>query len=90
MRKAIVSGANGFVGSAVVKELISQGYEVYALVRENHYDQVPINEMVRIVPFSLENIEALGEVIPINEYEAFYHLHGMAVQVWIGQIRHCS
>ena len=73
MRKAIVSGANGFVGSAVVKELISQGYEVYALVRENHYDQVPINEMVRIVPFSLENIEALGEVIPINEYEAFYH-----------------
>lgn len=51
MRKAIVSGANGFVGSAVVKELISQGYEVYALVRENHYDQVPINEMVRIVPF---------------------------------------
>ena len=73
MRKAIVSGANGFVGSAVVKELISQGYEVYALARENHYDQIPINEMVRIVPFSLENIEALGEVIPINEYEAFYH-----------------
>lgn len=61
MRKAIVSGANGFVGSAVVKELISQGYEVYALARENHYDQIPIGEMVRIVPFSLENIEALGK-----------------------------
>ena len=74
MRKAIVSGANGFVGSAVVKELISQGYEVYALARENHYDQIPIDEMVRIVPFSLENIEALEEVIPINEYEAFYHI----------------
>lgn len=44
MRKAIVSGANGFVGSAVVKELISQGYEVYALARENHYDQIPIDE----------------------------------------------
>lgn len=44
MRKAIVSGANGFVGSAVVKELISQGYEVYALARENHYDQIPIGE----------------------------------------------
>ena len=46
MRKAIVSGANGLGGAAVVKELISQGYEVYALVRENHYDQVPNNEMI--------------------------------------------
>ena len=42
MRKAIVSGANGFVGSAVVKELISQGYEVYALVRENHLSLIHI------------------------------------------------
>lgn len=44
MKKAIVSGANGFVGSAVIKELVLQGYEVYALARENHHDQVPINE----------------------------------------------
>ncbi len=35
--KAIVTGANGFVGSAVVKELISSGYEVTAVVHGDHW-----------------------------------------------------
>jgi len=32
--KAIVTGANGFVGSAIVRQLLDSGYEVRALVRE--------------------------------------------------------
>lgn len=73
MKKAIVSGANGFIGAAVVKELLSHKYEVYALARENHHAQVPIDEEVHVIPFSLENIEALEETIPAGKYEAFYH-----------------
>ena len=35
MKKAIISGANGFVGSAVVNELLSNGIEVLALGRKS-------------------------------------------------------
>ncbi len=35
MTKVLVTGANGFVGSYVCRELINAGYEVRALVREN-------------------------------------------------------
>lgn len=73
MKKAIVSGANGFVGSAVVNELVKSGYEVYALARENHHEQVPDHDQVHFIPFSLENISELEEKISTDEYEAFYH-----------------
>ena len=33
MKTAFVSGANGFVGTALVKELVAHGVEVTAMVR---------------------------------------------------------
>lgn len=33
MKKAIVSGANGFVGTALCKELANQGVAIIAIVR---------------------------------------------------------
>lgn len=34
MKKAIVTGATGFIGKWLTRELVSQGIEVYALVRK--------------------------------------------------------
>ena len=34
MEKAIVTGANGYIGSAVVRKLLSEGIEVLALGRK--------------------------------------------------------
>jgi UDP-glucose 4-epimerase len=74
MRKAIISGANGFVGSALVRELASQGYKVYALARENHHENVPTDDAVHFVPFDLERVEELMTRLPKGEFEAFYHM----------------
>lgn len=73
MKKAIVTGANGFVGAAMVKELADNGYEVIALARKNHCDHIPVGERIHFVPFELDQAEKLKEVIPTDTYEAFYH-----------------
>ena len=33
--KALITGANGFLGSAVLRLLVSKGYDVCVLVRPN-------------------------------------------------------
>ena len=38
MKKVIVTGATGFVGSWVTKELLAHGIEVIAVVRENSHN----------------------------------------------------
>jgi nucleoside-diphosphate-sugar epimerase len=34
-KSVLVAGASGYVGKAVVAELVEQGFEVYAVVRKN-------------------------------------------------------
>lgn len=36
MRKVIVSGGNGFIGSSLIRCLLAKGVEVHAIVNENH------------------------------------------------------
>jgi nucleoside-diphosphate-sugar epimerase len=72
MKTAIVSGANGFVGNAVVKELLQNGYKVMGL---HHGDQnkVAQNNNLEWLPFDLSNAKALLDLIQPAQYDAFYH-----------------
>lgn len=74
MKKVIVSGANGFVGTALIKELVAHDYEVYALARKNHHDNIPYSQCVHLVEFDLAEAGKLLDLIPVDSYEAFYHL----------------
>lgn len=74
MKKVIVTGATGFVGHWVVKELLSRGIEVIAVVRENSNNLDKIKgENIRVVPCNLENISKLGSMIPDCDVDAVYH-----------------
>lgn len=73
MKTAIVTGANGFVGSALVQELLQSNYEIYALVREGHCENVPDSSRVQIVPFELSCVEECQKKLPKAPYDAFYH-----------------
>lgn len=71
MKKALVTGANGFVGSALVKDLIANNIEVIALDREGCRGN--ISESVRFVPYELNNSAALPDIIPDRDIDVFYH-----------------
>lgn len=71
MKKAIVTGANGFIGSAVVKELLRCGVEVIALGREGHKDNIP--KEARFVNYELSESATLSERIPDRDVDVFYH-----------------
>lgn len=74
MKTAIITGANGFIGSALVKELIQHDYRVYAVCRENSYANVPCDGNADIIVCDLEKINRLGDILPQDTYDFFFHL----------------
>lgn len=73
MKTAIVTGANGFVGGATLRELLSNGYEVWAVGHGDHFSNVPESAKVHRTSCDLENMEHLPELIPAGDYDFFYH-----------------
>ena len=78
MKKVIVTGANGFVGSALVKELVEQGIEVIALDMEDHTENLPKSSKVTFYPFQLENSGEIEDIISDRDIDTFYHF------AWVG------
>ena len=74
-KNVIVTGANGFLGRYLVEELLAQGYEIWAVVRDYHSDvSFIINSSVNLVFCDLKKIEDLEENIQARDFECFYHL----------------
>ncbi|MEY8232650.1 NAD(P)-dependent oxidoreductase [Oscillospiraceae bacterium 50-16] len=74
MKTAIVTGANGFVGSAVARELLMIGYRVYAVVRENHCNNLPKDKNIIFISCDLSEVELLPKKLPaLESFDIFYH-----------------
>lgn len=76
--KAIVTGGSGFVGNALIKELIKNGIEVLCVDLKISPERVPDQPMVKKLEISIEDISKLEEIVTNGEYELFYHF------AWVG------
>ena len=74
MKAAIVTGANGFVGGALVRELLHHDYTVFAVDLAGHRENLPDDDMVSFVPLELAQIEKLAHKVPEQKYDVFFHL----------------
>ncbi len=73
IKKVIVTGATGVVGTALVKELISRNIEVLVLARKNgRINKIPEHPLVKIAFCALDEIEGFN--LPNEKYDIFFHL----------------
>lgn len=73
MKTAIVTGANGFVGSALVRELLQHDYKVFAVGHMGRCSNIPQDERVQFVSCDLPEMAALVKKLPAGSYDNFYH-----------------
>lgn len=79
MKKAIVVGANGYIGTRLSKSLAMAGVEVVALVDGRFsYDSLKNTNLINPVEFSLENIDDFYNRGDFEEVDVLYHL------AWLG------
>ena len=72
MKRVIVTGANGFVGSAVIRELIKNDVEVLALCHKIPEKKI-ISDLITYQEFELSKIEELKDIIINDYYDTFYY-----------------
>lgn len=73
MKKAVVTGATGAVGTALLNKLTDEGVQALVLVRrEGRLDKIPKNPLIKTVYCSLDE---MADYQPEeNDYDTFFHL----------------
>lgn len=75
MKKAIVTGATGFIGKFLVRELVKQNVEVIAVVRRGTKNLNTINALpVRIVECNIADYNMLSDIIADRDIDVVFHI----------------
>lgn len=74
MKKVLITGATGFIGSWVVQDMLDHDVQVVAVVREksSHMDCLP-EKGVTVVECSLEDYDRLPLLVHDRDMDAVYH-----------------
>lgn len=73
MERVIVTGANGFIGSSLIKKLVKKNIEVVAVDISFSNSKLPQCELIKGIEVGLDDAKKLEDAIPANSYDAFYH-----------------
>lgn len=76
MKKVIVTGANGFVGYWLIRELSKNDVKVTAIIKDTNENISMLSDFkgVDIVYCELAELDTLKDKIANRDYDAFYHL----------------
>lgn len=74
MKNVIVTGANGFIGSTLVNNLLKNGVKVVAIDISFAAPRIPDCDQVVKLEVGLDDVDKLKEIIPAGDYDATYHL----------------
>lgn len=74
MENVIVTGANGFIGSTLVYNLLKKDVKVVAIDISFANPRIPDSDNVLKLEVGLDDVEKLMDLIPARSYDALYHL----------------
>ena len=74
MKKVIVTGANGFIGSTLVEKLLRKGVDVVAIDITFATPKISDCKHVTKIEAGLNDVAKLKAMIPAGDYDAMYHL----------------
>lgn len=78
MKKVIITGANGFIGSSLANRLAKEGVVVIAIDVTFQNTALLDDDYIIKVESGVDDVEALQSLIPQDDYDAFYHF------AWVG------
>jgi len=75
MKKALVTGANGFIGGHIIDNLIKRNYQVWAVARG--FDDL-LNEKINLIQVDATNLNSLRKILKIlPEVDEIYNSIGL-------------
>ena len=81
--RVLVTGADGFIGSWVAKELVVKGADVYTIVRDikkqSNIDVLGIRKSINIIHGDLANFDVCSRVTKEYEIDICFHLAAQAI-----------
>ena len=73
MKNVIVTGANGFLGSTLIKKLVDSKIKVLAIDVSFSPSHLPETDLVTKLETFITGVDDLVAKVPKSEYDAFYH-----------------
>ncbi len=75
MKRVVITGATGFLGSFLTKKLLSKGIKVYAVdINEEKLSGLKNNELCVPIIAGFEDYNDLPQMIEDNDIDVFFHL----------------
>ena len=74
MKRVIVTGASGFIGQHLVRALLDEGVEVWAVLRNEKALEDLKRDTLHIVTAEFDEYASLSEKIPERGFDACFHL----------------
>ena len=73
MKNVIITGVGGFLGGALAKKLLLDGYTVYGITSSGHVGELAQYPSFHSVQANFESYHQLHELLPEIDFDMFYH-----------------